>query len=118
VVELAWAFPASWRTRDGQGKWPLRQLLQRYLPRELFERPKAGFGVPLAQWLRGELRDWAAALLDPVRLEQQGLLRSEPIGRKWQEHQAGEHDWQYLLWDVLMLQAWLEARDTPPPAAG
>ena len=86
VVELAWRLPLHMKIRDGQGKWPLRQLLYKYVPRELIERPKQGFAIPLGEWLRGPLRDWAEHLLDPVRLSEQGYFRPEPIRKKWQEH--------------------------------
>jgi asparagine synthase (glutamine-hydrolysing) len=110
VVEFAWTLPLSWKVRGGTTKWLLRQLLERYLPRHLWERPKRGFGVPLDRWLRGPLRDWAETLLSADRLHRDGFLRPEPIQAKWREHQTGQRDWQYLLWDVLMFQAWWEAQ--------
>lgn len=108
VVEFAWQLPMAMKVRDGQGKWILKQVLQKYLPKELIERPKMGFGVPLDSWLRGSLREWAEALLNEARLEREGFFNPAPIRQKWQEHLAGQHNWQYELWDVLMFQAWLE----------
>ncbi len=108
VVEFAWQLPLSMKIRNGQGKWILRQVLQKYVPRELVGRPKMGFGIPLDSWLRGPLRDWAESLLDEDRLKREGFLNPEPIRRKWQEHVSGRRNWQYLIWDVLMFQAWHE----------
>ena len=106
VVDFAWSLPDNMKIRNGQGKWILRQVLNRYVPRELFDRPKMGFGVPLDKWLRGPLRDWAEELLSPQALKETGLLREKPIREKWEEHISGSRNWQYLLWDVLMLQSW------------
>jgi asparagine synthase (glutamine-hydrolysing) len=108
VVEFAWRLPLRMKVRDGQGKWLLRQVLYRYVPRELIERPKQGFAIPLNLWLRGSLRDWAEALLDESRLRREGYLRPEPIRRKWQEHLSGRRNWQHWLWNVLMFQSWQE----------
>jgi asparagine synthase (glutamine-hydrolysing) len=110
VVEFAWRLPLHMKVRGGQRKWVLRQLLYRYVPQRLVERPKMGFGVPIAEWLRGPLREWADNLLRPARLRAEGYLRPEPIAKCWQEHLQGKRDWAYYLWDVLMFQAWLEAR--------
>ncbi|MDP1537830.1 MAG: asparagine synthase (glutamine-hydrolyzing) [Burkholderiales bacterium] len=106
VVELAFALPERMLVRDGQGKWILRRVLDRYVPRELIERPKAGFSVPLAKWLRGPLEPWASDLLDPARMRRDGLLDAENVAAMWQEHRCGSFDRSAYLWNVLMFQAW------------
>ena len=119
VVELAWRLPPAAKIRDGQGKWILRQLLDKYVPRELIERPKMGFGVPLDAWLRGPLKDWAEALLEPARLAREGYFDAALVGQKWREHQSGARNWQHHLWNVLMFQSWSEqqpARNTETAA--
>jgi asparagine synthase (glutamine-hydrolysing) len=108
VAELAWRLPMTMKIRGGVGKWALRQVLYKYVPRELIERPKAGFGIPVGQWLRGPLRDWAEALIDEQRLEREGYLKPAPIREIWRQHLSGRHDWTVRLWTVLMFQAWLE----------
>jgi asparagine synthase (glutamine-hydrolysing) len=110
VVDFAWRIPPSQLVRDGQGKWLLRQVLDKYVPRELIERPKMGFGVPIAIWLRGPLREWAEELISANRLAREGYLAPEPIRRAWDAHQAGTTDNSHLLWGVLMFQAWLETQ--------
>ncbi len=106
IVEFAWRVPLKFKIKNGQGKWLLRQVLYKYVPKELIERPKMGFGVPIDSWLRGPLREWAEDLLDENKIIQDGLLNPKPIRKKWEEHLSGARNWQYHLWDVLMFQAW------------
>jgi len=108
VVEFAWRIPMEMKVKNGQSKWLLRQLLYKYVPKELIERPKMGFGVPIDSWLRGPLREWAEELLSEKRLREEGFFNPSPIRKKWTEHLSEKHDWHYYLWDVLMFQAWLE----------
>jgi asparagine synthase (glutamine-hydrolysing) len=107
VAQFAARLPARRKLLDGRGKLPLRRLLLRHVPAELVDRPKMGFGVPIAQWLRGELRPWAEDLLSPELLRRQGLLDAQFVARIWREYLAGEGNWSHVLWDVLMFQAWL-----------
>ena len=108
VVEFAWRIPRQTLMRNGVSKWPLRQVLYRHVPHELIERPKTGFSIPLGEWLRGPLREWAENLLSEKRLRDGGLLSVQDVRRTWAEHLSGKHNWQYLLWDALMLEAWRE----------
>lgn len=110
VMEFAWRLPMRMKLRDGRGKWILRQLLDRHVPRALIERPKMGFGIPLDQWLRGPLREWAGDLLNPDRLRHEGYLQPEAITKTWQAHLRGEGSYGYRLWSVLMFQAWLDSQ--------
>lgn len=108
VVEFAWQLPLSMKIKNGQGKWILRQVLDRYVPKQLIDRPKMGFGVPIGEWLRGPLRDWSENLLNETRINNEGILNNELIQKKWKEHLSGRQNWQYHLWDILMFQSWLE----------
>ena len=107
-VELTWRMPERAKVRDGRGKWLVRRLLGQYVPQELWDRPKVGFDPPLADWLRGPLREWAHDLLAPDRLRRQGLLRPEPIAQALRAHDSGRRNNDYALWTVLMLQCWLD----------
>ncbi|MBF0529813.1 MAG: asparagine synthase (glutamine-hydrolyzing) [Deltaproteobacteria bacterium] len=108
LVEYAWRLPLSMKVRNGVTKWALRQVLYKYVPLNLIERPKMGFGVPIDSWLRGPLREWAEDLLNESRLQREGFFHSAPIRRKWVEHLSGQGNWQYHLWDILMFQQWWE----------
>lgn len=109
VVALSARLPPQMKIRDGKGKWVLRQLLYRHVPRELIERPKAGFGIPVGEWLRGPLRSWAEHLLSPGIIARDGLIDPEPVLRAWREHLSGRRDWTQRLWIILMFSAWREA---------
>jgi len=118
VVEFAWSLPLQMRVRRGEGKWLLKQLLSRYVPRSLTDRPKTGFGIPIDSWLRGALRPWAEELLDEARLRREGFFDPKPIREKWQAHIEGGRNWAYWLWDVLMFQAWWQDAGSRPMHSG
>jgi asparagine synthase (glutamine-hydrolysing) len=107
LVAWAWSLPLDLKLRDGRGKFLLRSLLDLHVPRALIERPKRGFAIPLAEWLRGPLRDWAEHLLDPVRLAGEGFLDTARVRERWSQHVAGARDAQDELWSVLTFEAWL-----------
>lgn len=111
LIEFAWQLPLSMKIRSGKGKWLLREVLYRYVPKELIERPKTGFSIPIDHWLRGPLRDWTENLLDEKRLNEEGFFHAKPIRKCWKEHLSGRKNWQYHLWGVLMFQAWKEAQN-------
>ena len=108
IVEFAWRLPQNLKLHNDETKWILRQILYKYVPKNLVERPKMGFGVPIDVWLRGPLRDWAENLLDENRLHNEGFFNPKPIREKWLQHLSGKRNWHYHLWNVLMFQAWLE----------
>jgi asparagine synthase (glutamine-hydrolysing) len=109
VVEFAWTLPMEMKSRAGSAKWILRKLLDRYIPPQLVDRPKVGFGVPIDSWLRGPLREWGEELLSSERLKSDGFFDPRPLRTLWEQHLRGEQDWHYHLWDVLMFQAWHDA---------
>jgi asparagine synthase (glutamine-hydrolysing) len=108
LIELAWKLPMRMKVRNGQGKWLLRQVLHRHVPRELIERPKMGFGVPVDRWMRADLRDWAESLIGSVRMKQEGFLDSRRIESRWNLHLKNRQNWRDSLWLTLMWQSWLE----------
>ena len=107
VVEFAWNLPQSLKLHNGETKWALRQVLYRYVPRALIERPKMGFSIPIDVWLRGPLKEWAEDLLNEARLKREGFFNYALVHQKWREHLSGRRNWQNHLWDVLMFQSWL-----------
>ncbi len=109
VVEFAWKLPLHLKIRENHGKWLLRQLLFKYVPKELIERPKMGFGVPIDFWLRGSLRDWAESLLDSSRLSREGYFNEKIVRRIWNDHISGKRNYQHQLWSILMFQSWMES---------
>lgn len=108
IVEYAWSLPYSIKAYSGAPKWPLKQILYKYVPSNLIDRPKMGFGIPLGDWLRGPLRKWAEDLLDETKLKRQGFFKPAPILKEWELHISGKKDRHYGLWTILMFQAWLE----------
>ncbi len=106
VVEYSWRLPKRMKVRDGVSKWALRQILYRHVPKTMIERPKMGFGIPLHEWLRGPLREWAEDLLNERRLKEEGIFDPHPIRERWDQHISGDVDWHYPLWTILMFQAW------------
>jgi asparagine synthase (glutamine-hydrolysing) len=111
LIEYVWKIPHSLKYRNGKGKWILRQILNKYVPKNLTERPKMGFAVPIDTWLRGPLRDWAENLLNEKRLIEEGYFNPKLIRDKWTEHLSGKRNWQHHLWDILMFQAWIDANN-------
>ncbi len=106
VIEFALSLPRELKIAGTRTKIILKEVLARHVPRALFERPKQGFESPIADWLRGPLKDWAEDLLDPGAMRADDLLDPAPIRQKWTEHQSGRRNWQYALWNVLMFQEW------------
>jgi len=112
VVEFAWSLPLSFKIRDGVGKWIVRRVMDQYVPRELTSRPKMGFAIPLATWLRGPLRGWAESLIHANRASEQSLLRGPVVESLWTDFLAGRTDLTDKLWSVLLLKGWLESQTT------
>lgn len=108
VVEFSWRLPQAMKVRDKQGKWILKQVLYKHVPKQIVDRPKMGFGMPVGDWLRGPLKDWAEDLLSEKSLKDTAIFNSTTIRERWKRHQAGGENWQYHLWSVLMLQSWLQ----------
>jgi asparagine synthase (glutamine-hydrolysing) len=108
VVEFAWQLPIEYKLRNGISKWPLREILYRRVPKKLIERPKMGFGIPIGEWLRGPLHDWAEELLNESRLNNEGFFKAKPIRDMWNEHLKGQFDYTHQLWCILAFQAWFE----------
>jgi len=112
VVSFAASLPLDMKIYQGEAKWVLRGLLDRYLPRSMMSQSKSGFAIPLHEWLRGPLKEWAEELLSLDRLSRDGIFDPQPIRKKWEEHLSGRFNHQYSLWGVLMFQAWLEREDS------
>jgi asparagine synthase (glutamine-hydrolysing) len=117
VVEFAWRLPMDLRVREGQDKWLLRQVLFKYVPKALVERPKMGFSLPVNAWLRGPLREWAEGLLAESRLKNEGYFDSRSVRTAWEAHLTGQPNQHSLLWNVLMFQSWLDGAESASPAA-
>jgi len=109
IVEFATQLPLSMKIHQGTGKWILRELLDRYVPRKLIERPKSGFGIPVGEWLKGPLQEWAEDLLSEQKLKNGGYFDVKQVRKVWEQHSSGKKNQQYQLWSVLMFQAWLDS---------
>ena len=108
VIEFAASLPLEMKIRNGITKWPLREVLYRHVPKSLIERPKMGFSIPLNEWLRGPLKDWAESLLNENKLHQEGFLDEKYVRDRWNEHINGKYNWGHQLWNILMFQSWLD----------
>ena len=108
VVEFAMQLPKEYKLRDNQTKWLLRQVLNRKVPKELIDRPKVGFAIPIGFWLRTSLKDWADDLLSETSIREQGFFHPVKIRERWLQHLSGTHNWEHFLWNVLMFQSWFK----------
>ena len=108
VVEFALRLPLKYKLRDNQTKWLARKVLYKYVPKDLIERPKSGFAIPIGIWLKSSLKEWAEDLLDEKTMINQGLLNADRIRKRWSQHLSGTHNWEHFLWNVLMFQSWLK----------
>ena len=109
IVELAWRMPLEMKINNSKGKSILRNILYKHVPKQLIERPKAGFSIPLGEWLKGPLKEWAGVLLESSRIEKEGYLNSNYVNQLWVEHLAGKRDGTFKIWSILMFQSWLES---------
>lgn len=112
LVEFAWQVPFEYKLRNRQGKWILRELLYKYVPKSLIDKPKSGFGVPIEYWLKGPLSDWAENLLNEKELKKQGLFDSIIVQEMWNEHKEGKRRWHVQLWRLLIFQMWYESNSS------
>jgi len=115
LVEFALSLPIQFKLRDGRGKWLLRNLLYKHVPKQLLDRPKHGFSIPLAQWLRGGLREWASDLLTKSSLEKHGHFHTSVIQKRWKEHLTGKVNWDSFIWSIVMFQSWISTLDGSIP---
>jgi asparagine synthase (glutamine-hydrolysing) len=109
VIEFAWSIPQQFKSGEGRSKRILRDVLHQYVPSQLIDRPKMGFGIPLGDWLRGPLRPWVESLLSEDRIRRDNLLNATVIQNKWKEHLSGKRNWAYHIWDVVMFQSWYDS---------
>ena len=107
LINYVFRIPIEKKIRFFKGKWILKKVLDKYLPAKLYERPKKGFSVPMAEWLRGPLKQWAEKLIDPKRIERDGYFNPSLVQKKWEEHLSGKKNWESLLWNILIFQLWL-----------
>jgi asparagine synthase (glutamine-hydrolysing) len=106
VFEFSSSLPLPFKINKGTSKWILREILKKYIPENLINRPKMGFGIPLEAWLRGPLKEWADDLLNEKAIKESGILTPKVVSQKWEEHISGKRNWHYQLWAILMFQAW------------
>ena len=108
LIEFAWSLPNEYKYNNGQSKWILKEVLNKYIPKKLYDRPKQGFGMPINEWLKGSLKEWGEDLLNEQKIKEQGYFDAKQVREKWSQHQSGKSNWQHQLWNVLMFQSWME----------